>query len=184
MLPVTREELLDYVTYGERRDALRAEVLAKKAPRRVMVGDFLAFLFENRDTVRYQVHEMLRAEAIVKEAEIRHELDTYNELLGGQGELGATLMIELEDPAVRAEKLKELLDLPEHVYVRLEGGRKVRPTFDRRQVGGDRLSSVQFLKFDTRGEVPVAVGVDLPALALETPLAEEQRQALLDDLSD
>ena len=86
MKPVLREELLDYVTYAERRDEIRARVLELKRPRRVHVGDELTFLFENRETVRYQVQEMMRVERIVREADILHELQTYNELLGGPGD--------------------------------------------------------------------------------------------------
>ena len=85
MRPVQRSEILDYVTYTDGREALRAAVLAAKRPRRLHVGRYLTFLFENRDTVRYQVQEMMRTERIVKEADIRHELETYNELLGDDG---------------------------------------------------------------------------------------------------
>ncbi len=68
------------------------------------MGPHLTFLFENHDTIRYQVLEMVRTERMVKDADIRHEVDTYNELLGARGELGATLLIELDDPvAARRE---------------------------------------------------------------------------------
>jgi hypothetical protein len=104
MQPVGRDSLLDYVTYEERRDAIRRQVFAVKALRRVHVAGVLTFLFENADTVRYQVQEMMRAERIVKEGDIAHELATYNELLGGPGELGATLLIEIEDPVERSAR--------------------------------------------------------------------------------
>ncbi len=183
MRPVQREEILDYPTYGERRDELRREAMRVKDSRRVHVGDRISVLFENRDTVRYQVQEMMRAERTVKEADILHELDTYNELLGGPGELGCTLLIEIDDPEQREVRLREWLDLPRRVYLGLAGGRRVYARFDPRQVGGDRLSSVQFLKFDTGGEVPEAVGTDLPRLRLETRLDQRQRQALAEDLA-
>jgi hypothetical protein len=180
--PVEREEIVDYQTYEEQREEFRRHVMSVKEPRRVHVGEHLTFLFENRDTVRYQVQEMMRAEKIVKEAEIRRELETYNELLGGPGGLGCTLLIEVEDPAVRDVKLREWLELPRHVYAKLADGRKVQATFDPRQVGEDRVSSVQFLEFDTGGEVPEALGSDLPQLSVEAALTEPQRQALADDL--
>jgi hypothetical protein len=71
----------------------------------------------------------------------------------------------------------------EHLYARLPDGRKVRPTYDPRQVGTDRLSSVQYLKFDVKGEVPVAIGSDLEGLDAETALTAEQREALRKDLA-
>jgi len=182
--PVTREELLDYQTYGDHRDAIRKEVLKVKAPRRIRVGSHLTFLFENRDTVRYQVQEMLRSERIVREDAIRHELDTYNDLLGGPGELGATLFVEIDDPAERAARLSEWRDLPGRLYLRFEDRSQAFARFERRQVGEDKLSAVQFLKFACGGRTPVAVGTDFPPLAAEARLTEEQRQALARDLAD
>ena len=183
MRPVRREEILDLATYERMRDDVRREVIAAKAPRRVHVGEHVTLLFENRRTVWYQVQEMLRTERITAAAGIAHEIETYNELLGGPGELGATLLIEIDDPAVRAMKLREWLDLPQHVYARLEDGTRVRPTFDPRQVGTERVSSVQYLKFAVGGRVPVALGIDLPAIAAETALTPEQRRALEADLA-
>jgi hypothetical protein len=183
MRPVKREEILDYVTYGERRSAIQAEVFAIKARRRVHVGKHLTFLFETTATVRYQIQEMLRAEQIVKEAEIQHEIDTYNELLGGSGELGATLLIEIDDPVARAEKLAAWRDLMAHVYAVLDHGTRVRPRYDPRQVGETRLSSVQYLKFPTGGRVPAAIGVDHPLCAGEQALTPEQQAALAEDLA-
>ena len=184
MSKVRRDEILDYVTYGEQRDEIRKQAIAAKKARRVLVGDELAFLFENRDTVRYQVLEMVRTEQLVKEAEIQHELDTYNELLGADGELGCTLLIGIDDETKRATRLKELLTLPEHIHLEVEGGDKVRAKYDGRQVGEDRVSSVQFLKFDTEGRRPVAMVVDHPALDLRVELSELQRTTLTADLHE
>lgn len=183
MKPVARSAILDYVTYEERREELRQRVLAAKAARRVHVGEHLTFLFENTLTMQYQVQEMVRVERLVREADIQHELETYNALLGGEGELAATLLIEIDDPALRAVRLREWLALPEHVYPELEDGMRVRATFDLAQVGADRLSSVQYLKFPVGGRVPVALGVDLPGAETETKLTEEQRAALAEDLA-
>ena len=182
--PVTRDEVLDLTAYEKARPAIREQLLAVKAPRRVHLGDALTFLFENRDTVRYQVQEMVRAERMVEEEAIAHELETYNELLGKKGELGAALLIEIDDPAERAVKLRDWMGLPASLYVKTASGRKVKATFDARQVGEERLSSVQYLKFDTGGEVPVAVGSDHPRLTVEAALSAEQRQALAADLQD
>lgn len=183
MKPVERGEIIDYVTYEEERDALRAQVMAAKALRRVHIGEYLTLLFENHLTVRYQIQEMVRTERMVKEADIQHEIDTYNELLGGEGELGCTLLIEIEDPAVRNEKLAQWWRLPEKIYLLLENGMRDLASFDERQRGDDRVSSVQYLKFDTGGRVPVAAGVDLPELQAEARLTEQQREALREDIS-
>jgi hypothetical protein len=183
MRPVRREELVDLATYERSRAEIRTAILEAKRLRRVHVAGVLTFLFENTATMRYQIQEMIRAERMVGEAEIRHELETYNELLGGPGELGCSLLIEIPDPAERDRRLREWLALPAHLYVRVEGGGRIRARFDPRQVGTDRLSSVQYLKFDVGGRLPVAVGSDLPALEAETTLDPEQRDALARDLA-
>ncbi len=183
MRAVRREEILPLEAYERSREQIRPAILEAKAQRRITVGGVLTFLFENTATIRYQVQEMVRAEKITREPEVLHELETYNEVLGGPGELGAVLLIELTDPAERDRRLREWLGLIPHLYVRLADGSRVRPTFDPRQVGEDRLSSVQYLKFDVRGAAPVAVGSDLPAFTAETVLTEAQRLALQHDLA-
>ncbi len=132
---IERSEILDYVSYEERRDALRASAMRAKDERRVHVGRYLTFLFENRETIRYQIQEMTRVERMVKEAEIQHEIETYNELLGTGGDLGCTLLIEIDDPAARAVKLASWLALPQHLYAKLEDGREGAPDV-RRAPGG------------------------------------------------
>ena len=180
---VGRDELVDWVTWSERRESELPAVLAAKALRRVHVADHLTFLFENRTTVRYQVQEMMRVEKIVREADVVHELATYNELLGGAGELGCTLLVEIDDPALRARVLGRWADLPDRVYVALEDGRRVRARVDERQRESGRLSTVQYLKFAVGRAAPVAVGCDHPEQTGETALAAEQRAALAEDLA-
>ncbi len=183
MRPVRREEILDLATYERSRGEIRSAVLEAKRVRRVHVGGVLTLLFENTATMRYQIQEMVRAEKMQGEAEIRHEIETYNELLGRKGELGVTLLIEITEPGERDRKLREWLALPRHLYLLGEDGQRVRPRFDPRQVGTDRLSSVQYLVFDVGGRAPVAAGSDLPQLQAETRLTPEQRAALAADLA-
>ena len=182
MKRVTRQEIQDYVTYEEQRDKLRKKIMKIKDLRRINVGGVLSFLFENTDTVRYQIQEMIRVERIVKETDILHEIKTYNELLGNTGELGCTLLIEIDDSEERQEKLIQWLDLPNHLYLSLEDGSRIRARFDERQVGDSRLSSVQYIKFDSGGKTPVAIGSDLPLLKAETSFTLEQQKALSEDL--
>jgi hypothetical protein len=182
MKKVERSEILDYVTYEEQRPQIRASAMKAKGLRRVHLGENLTFLFENHETVRYQILEMIRAERIVKEADIQHEIETYNELLGEKGELGCTLLIEIEDPKERAEKLSRWLGLPEKVYIRLDDGTKIFAKVDQRQKDEKKISSVQFLKFACDGKVPVAVGCEFEEYKAEVELSPEQRKALEEDL--
>lgn len=180
---VQRGDILDWQTYTDQREQRRNNILPVKNARRVHLGDSLTFLFENTQTMLYQIQEMVRAEQIVKEANIQHEVDTYNGLLGSAGELGCSLLIEIEDAEERRRKLTEWLELPAHLYVRLQDGSRVAASYDVTQIGEDRLSAVQYLKFDTGGKLPVAVGCDLPGLMIEQELTEQQAAALREDLA-
>ena len=184
MKPVKRSELLDYITYGEQREAIRDSALRAKSLRRILVGECFTFLFENRETVRYQVQEMMRIERIVKEDDIQHELDTYNELIHPAGTVGCTLLVGIEDEAERDQKLKEWMGLNEHIYAVCPDGKQVRPTWDPRQVGDTRLSSVQYLSFAFGSVAPTAIGIEMPGIEEETELSGPQREALADDLGD
>src|SRR5215212_12205418 len=130
MRRVERHELLDPDRYAEQRPAIRAAVMEIKRRRRVHVGGVLTFLFENRITIRYQIQEMIRAERVLRETDIQHELATYNALLGDVGELGCCLLVELCDPAERERRLRQWRALPSSVYVRCESGAMVRPHVD------------------------------------------------------
>jgi hypothetical protein len=183
MRPVRRQEIVDWQSYTDVRAQFRAQVMAVKAPRRVHVGEYLTLLFENPLTVRYQIQEMVLAERIVREADIRHEIDTYNELLGGEGELGCTLLVEIDDVATRDEKLRAWWSLPEKLMLRLPDGTRVPARFDERQRGEGRLSSVQYLTFPVGQQAPVGASVDLPGLTLDVEFTPETRRALADDLA-
>jgi len=179
---VERADILDLETYERERDAIRARALRAKSRRRVHLGEHLTFLFENEETLRYQVQEMLRIERRSSEADIEHEIRTYNELLGPAGGLGCTLLIEIEDAQERDRLLQRWVGLPKHLHAELQEGRRVRARFDARQVGDTRLSSVQYLQFDCQGAVPVALVCDHPELTGRVELTPVQRAALAEDL--
>jgi hypothetical protein len=184
MKRIRRSEIVDYQTYEEIRPEFRSRVMAEKDRRRIHVGDCFTFLFENELTMRYQVQEMMRAERIVKESAILHEMAIYDGVLGGPGELVCTMLIELEGIEDRRLRLLEWRALPEYVYLRSADGRLVRPRVDEGQRDGERISSVQYLKFHVGEDIPVAIGIDLPGIADETPFTEDQRKALAEDLAD
>ena len=184
MRRVERAELMDYVTWTEQRPALRPDFLRAKEQRRIGLGSCLTFLFENHETVRYQVLEMMRVERIVREQDIRHELDTYNELLGQAGGLGCTLLIGIDDEGERDACLRRWIDLLPTLHAVMADGRKVPAQWDQRQVGTDRLSAVQYLQFPVGGEVPIGLSCSHEDERLhgEVELTAQQREALGSDL--
>ncbi|MCU0238020.1 MAG: DUF3501 family protein [Pyrinomonadaceae bacterium] len=183
MKKVERSDILDYVTYEEQRAEIRANAMKAKDLRRIHVGENLTFLFENTDTVRYQILEMVRTERIVKEADILHEIKTYNELIGNTGEICCTLLVEIADANERAEKLATWVGLPEKLYLKFADGTKAFAQVDERQNEDEKISSVQFLKFVCGDNKPIAIGCEHSAYSVETELNDEQKVALESDLS-
>ena len=183
MTRIHRSSIVDYQTYEEIRPAFRSQVMTEKGRRRISVGPCFTFLFENELTVRYQIQEMMRAERIVREQDILHEISTYEDILGKPGELGCTLLIELAAGREADQRLHQWHDLPEHIYLRLVDGRQVRPVVDEGQRDNERISSVQYLKFCVEYQLPVALGIDHPGESWETVLDDDQRLALSEDLS-
>jgi hypothetical protein len=183
MKKVQRSELLDFVTYGEQRDRIRASAMAAKDLRRVHLGGYLTFLFENHETTRYQVLEMMRSEQMVKESDIQHELDTYNALMGGEGELGATLLIEIADESQRPELLRKWKDLPRRIAMTFEDGTEAFASVDEDQFNEEKASSVQFLLFKVEGRAPKGLKVDHPDYQAEILFDDAQGSALMEDLT-
>jgi hypothetical protein len=192
MKPLTLDETLSVADYERVRGRLRPLFIAEKDRRRLLVGENLNLLFENDRTVWYQVQEMIRTERISDLAAIQHELDTYNELIPGRGELSATLLIQFGDTAERDRRLRELVGLEQHLWMKI-GTRRIRARFDASQMSDERISSVQFIRFavgiDTEAFVnsaktgQVAVESDHPQLIVSTPIDDRIAEVLAVDLA-
>lgn len=177
------------------RDDWRKEVIAAKARRRVLVGPALSLVFENRLTVLHQVQEMCRVERIVKPEAVQAEIDVYNELLPGPGEVAATLFIELPPSAGIQAELDRFIGLDDGKSLWLEiGGRRAYGKFLEGQARPDRIAAVQFVRFPFGGgegvrdalrdpSVPVAVVVDHPGCRARAEVSEETRRELAQDLA-
>lgn len=191
MRKLTVDDISDLRAYEREREAFRARVIALKKRRRVPLGDLMTIVFENRDTVRFQVQEMARAERMLRDEQIAHEVDTYNDLIPDDGELSGTLFIEIDDPQALRRWLPRLTHIQDHV--RIEGPGWSVPA---REVAEERLtreeeitSTVHYLRFAFRPEQaaavatgPVAVVVDHPNYQARTDLGPEVRAELAADL--
>ncbi len=145
---ITRADIMDMEAYGEIRRARRQEVSAIKKDRRVEVGPFAAFYFENYDTMWYQIHEMLYIEK-GGEAQIADELSAYNPMIPDGGELVTTLMFEIEDEDRRKRELGRLGGVEGSVSLSVGGETIVaiaEKDVERSKTDG-RTSSVHFLHF-------------------------------------
>src|SRR5712692_4316748 len=99
MRPLTIEDIQNLQEYELARPLFRQRVIESKKRRRSPLGPLMTVVFENRDTVRFQIQEMLRVERIVQPDKVQHEIDTYNELLPADGQVAGTLFIEITDPS-------------------------------------------------------------------------------------
>ena len=179
---VKRSEISDYQTYEENRGDTKSKIFEIKKHRRVHLGENLTFLFENHETIKYQIQEIMRVEKIVKESAILEELNTYNSFLGNSGELACVLLIEIEEESDRKPLLENWMGMEKCIYILDEVGNKIFAEHDPTQVGDRRLSAVQYLKFVIK-EPPIALGCTFDELAGEIELTKEQRNALAGDLS-
>ena len=179
---VNRSEIIDYQTYEDDRAEIRREVFEIKKHRRIHLGENLTFLFENHETIRYQILEIMRAEKIARESAIQEELTTYNNFLGKSGELACVLLIEIEAESDRKPLLESWMGLEKCIYLLDHKGNKIFAQYDPTQVGDRRLSAVQYLKFVIE-EPPTALGCTFDELAGEIELSKEQRTALAEDLA-
>ena len=141
MQAVAFEEIRNIAEYELERETFRPRVLAAKELRRIRVGNHLTFLFENRDTVRYQIQEMMRIERIVREHDIRHEFQTYNEPISGPCELSAALLLEYDTPEERSVWLRDLLGLENQVWAQIGNLPPTRARFDTVRYAPDRHRS-------------------------------------------
>jgi len=159
MSKLTLDDIADLRAYERERAAFRRSVIDLKKKRRVAAGPYVTLLFENRDTIRFQIQEMARAEKILSDEGIQVELDVYNPLIPGSGKLSATLFVELTSELALREWLPRLVGIETEVELRLGGGdrqRVVRCEVDPdhlRQLTRDEItSSVHYVHFTLAAE--------------------------------
>lgn len=146
MKPIERGEVLGLADYETIRDRFRARVIEEKKTRRVKLGEQASCVFENRDTMLLQIQEMLRTERITREAAILHEIETYNQLVPGDRELSATVLIEIDDKAEREKFLFEAKGL-DRAFALYVDGEKCPGKHDAAREHSDRTTAVHYLKF-------------------------------------
>lgn len=192
MRPLAKEDLIAYEEYARQRESFRRRIIELKQRRRVGVGDNITLVFENRDTIQFQVQEMIRVERIVDPHKIQEELDVYNALLPGDGELSATLFIEITNSDRIKQDLDRFQGIDRKGRVKLRAGSEAVPgEFEEGHSKEDKLSAVHFVKFrpsptfiqvlsDERTEASVVI--DHPGYQVTRPVSAELRREWLLDL--
>jgi hypothetical protein len=194
---LTVDDIVDHRAYERERDAFRAAIIAMKKRRRIALGEFVTIVFENTDTMRFQVQEMARAERMLTDDAIAGEVATYNELIPDPGDLSGTLFLELTDDAALREWLPKLRDIEFHVHFDLGPSDAAVsrvtsiPRDEERLTRDDITSSVHYLRFPFDAEQrallargPARLVVDHPEYQVSVELSDEQRAELAGDFDD
>src|SRR5882672_5056394 len=186
-------EILNLAEYEKVRDVRHRQIVELKQARRVSLGRYLTFVFENRATVWFQIQEMVRAERIVDESKIAEEVEVYNALLPRPGELAATLMIEIAEASEIKPVLDRLLGIDARDYVKLTvGPHVIVGEFESGHSDEERgkLSAVHFVRFALSPDARARFSTSEVALIVEHPneraravLSDESKRSLLDDLA-
>ena len=191
MKPPTAADVMTRDAYERARPETRRRIMVLKERRRVAVGEHCTVHFESRDTMLYQVHEMLRAEASWdRPRAVEDELEAYGPIVPAEGELSATIMLEYESAEERATILPRLVGIDRHLFLEIGGEPPILARFDHRQMDERKVSSVQYVKWslDTarrlllkRDGTVVRIRITHPAYAAQAVLSEACRQAIMDD---
>ena len=185
-------DLLPASEYEQQREQFRSQIIALKQRRRISVGPLVTLVFENRETLRFQTQEMIRVEHILDPHKVQEELDVYNALMPGAGELSATLLIEITEQ----ERMKEWLDM----FMGLDHGETVAIRAGTEQAFGlfegghshdTKISAVHFVRFRPTASmtdaladlhVPVVLTAHHREYHAETPVPGSLREEWLKDL--
>jgi hypothetical protein len=196
---LTLDDIADLRAYEREREDFRAHIIELKKRRRVAVGPFVTLLFENRDTIRFQIQEMARIEKIISDEGVQSELDVYNPLIPEPGSLAATLFIELTSKDELLAWLPKLVGIEQAAELRIGApssdgrtsvGARPDPEHEKQLTRETITASVHYLHFDlTPREIegfaagPVSVAITHPNYAYCAELGETSRKALLRDLT-
>jgi hypothetical protein len=183
-------DIVDLRAYERDRPDLQRRVFALKRRRRVAVGPIVTLLFENRDTIRFQIQEMARAEKMLRDEQILEELEIYNPLIPEAGELSATLFVELTSKAELEEWLPKLVGIERAVELRFGDGDTVtaepEAAHDEQLTRDDVTASVHYIRFQLTPEQverfasgPARLAINHPAYKEEVVLNDDTQAELL-----
>jgi Protein of unknown function (DUF3501) len=191
MRKVTLDEIVGLERYEKIRDEFRRRIIDLKTHRRVAVGDRVTFVFENRETVLFQIQEMLRAEHITDIDKVRFEVAVYNDLIPDDQELSATMLIEITEQAEIRPALVQLIGIDRAVSLQIGSQFTIPGVFEGGRSTDDNLSAVQYVRFPFSAEACTAFrdGTDEARLVIahphyqvQTALSPDTRRSLAADL--
>lgn len=192
MQGMTIDDVIPYAEYERQRESFRSRIIALKQRRRISLGSMITVVFENRDTLQFQIQEMIRVERIFDPRKVQEELDVYNPLLPQGGELSATLLIEITEEANMKEWLDRFMGLDRGQTVAIvAGGERAYGEFEGGHSHESKISAVHFVRFRpsekiksalANPRVPVTMKVDHNGYRAEASVPASMREEWLADL--
>ena len=188
-----RSDLWSLEQYSEKRPEFRQSVLEHKKFRQFLLGDHLQLIFEDATTILYQVQEMLRIEKVFEADAIQEELDAYNPLIPDGDNWKCTMLIQYPDVEMRKQKLAELLNVENLIWVRVGEGEKIFAIADEdmERANDEKTSAVHFMRFQfdqasigaAKAGSDITIGCDHENYTETLTLPAEVRDALAKDLA-
>ena len=192
-MPLTRDSLLTLEAYAKARKQMKAEVIPHRRLRSVQLGEHMTLQFEDEQTIRYQIQEMLRIEKIFEEQGIQDEIDTYSALIPDGRNWKATLLLEFPDVEQRRRELTRLIGVEDKVYIEVPGHPRIYAIADEDlpRENSEKTSAVHFLRFEfspsviaaMRAGADTVVGCEHPHYDMRHVIPPATRQALLADFA-
>lgn len=190
---ITRQDLVPLSTYRQGREEYVAKMIQYKKSRRLKLGQDISLLFENRNTVLFQIQELANSEDLTDAGELQEYIDIYSDMLPGENELSATMFIEADNQDRLQKILTDLKGIEHHLSLQV-GDEKIQAVFS--EVHDDRefTTSVHYIKFPLTGTAvsylangsyeheDVKIVLDHPAMQLEVPLSADTISSLVKDL--
>jgi hypothetical protein len=149
-MTITRDSLLTLEAYAKIRKTDKPAVIAHRRLRSVHLGEHVTLQFEDEETIRRQIQEMLHIEKIFDEDGIQGEIDAYAPLVPDGSNWKATMLIEYSDPNERKRELARLIGVEDRMFVEVEGHARVYAIADEDldRENEEKTSSVHFLRFE------------------------------------
>ena len=142
------ESLINIFEYEKVRDDFRKEIILYKKNRRLSLGPNITVTFENERTLSFQIQEIMRAERIVKDEQIKEEVEIYNGIMPPKNGLSATLFIEVTDEKLIKTVLNQFIGLTENQTIFFDlNGKKIYAQFEEGREEEDKISSVHYIRF-------------------------------------
>ena len=192
MRKVEFKDVLNIYEYEKVRPEKVKEITQLKKRRRVHLGDKVTLVFENYDTVWFQIQEMIRIERIVEDKDVQFEIDTYNDLIPDKNQLSATFFIEIPDEKERKATLPKLVGIHDAVYLHIGNKYTVKAEADEKSqmdYEEGKASVVHFLKWTLTPEQveafkkePVRIEINHENYKAMTELPPEVKEELIKDL--